>query len=147
MSIVRLSAVLIVAACEARSAPPVAVNGGPGALSFCPSTVAGARTVARPTADGVNIVITSDSQTARDEIRARAELQRGLGDPLWYAPGLSSDPRSISACPIIRNSTYIDFTPTADGAIVHVVPRDRTQVEQLQSTTEARVRALEIPAS
>lgn len=146
MSIVRISALLIVAACEAHSEPVTALGAGPGALVYCPSTVAGARTIAEPTADGVNLVITSDSPTARDEIRARAELQRDMGDPLWYTPALSSDPRSPGACPIVRNSTYIDFTPTADGAIVHITPRDRTQVEQLQSTTEARVRALVLPA-
>jgi hypothetical protein len=146
MSVVRISALLIVAACEAHAEPSTAQGAGPGALAYCPSTVAGARTVAQPTADGVNLVITSESPAARDEIRARAELQRDMGDPLWYTPALRSDPRSASSCPVVRNSTYIDFTPTAGGAIVHITPRDRTQVEQLQSTTEARVRALVLPA-
>jgi hypothetical protein len=147
MSIVPISVLLVVAACEAHSQRAVAISGEQSALSTCPSTVPTAHTFAKPTSDGVTVVITSDSPSARAEIRARAELQRSMGDPLWYSPDLSSDPRTIGPCPIIRNSTYVDFRPTADGAIVHVVPRDRTQVEQLQSTTEARVRALAIPAS
>lgn len=119
-------------------------------MANCPSAVASARTVARRTTDGIDLVITAADSRARAAILARSELQDGMGEPLWFLPahtGTHAGPGTIGRCPIIHTSTFVDHDRTADGVIVHVRAREPAQVEQLQSATEARLRALQAPAS
>ena len=159
MQTARIAVLLAIAACEAHNEPGTEGMGEPAALmsgntprhmANCPSAVVGSRTVAKPTSDGVDVVITADVASARAEIERRTELHRGMGEPLVFLPphtGTHAGPGTVGLCPIIHNNTDVDFTATARGVVVHVVPRDRTEVEQLQRATEARVRSLMLPSS
>ena len=159
MSGLRIAMILILAACDTNSQPTVRGRNQPSAelsgrlprqMANCPSAVASARTVARPTSDGVDVMIISDDPSARAQIRARTELQSGMGEPLSFLPqhsGTHAGPGTIGRCPIIHNGTDVAFTKTADGVIVHVTARDRTQVAPLQRATAARIAALQVPSS
>jgi hypothetical protein len=159
MSGVRIAMVLLLAACETNPQPSSRASRQPAAeltghlprhMANCPSAVPTAHTIALPTANGVDVIITSDDARARAQILARTELQRGMGEPLIFLPqhtGTHAGPGTMGRCPIIHNGTDVEFAATAGGVIVHVTARDRTQVEQLQRATAARLAALQWPSS
>src|SRR5262245_36886904 len=94
---------------EARRQPspvgPMLSGKTPKHMRNCPSAVAGAKTVAKPTADGVDITITADDPAARQRIVDLARWHAVMTEPVWGMPphtGMRGGPGTIGFCPIIH---------------------------------------------
>jgi hypothetical protein len=150
-----ISALLVLAACSSDQAQrDQPIKSQPQALLTgtlhrhmrnCPSGVESATTQSTPTADGVELTITSSDSDAQSEILARAMLQSLQRDPMTNAVQHTGDhrgPGSIGFCPIIHADTRVSFEPIANGVRVHVTAHRLRDVAALQEATSARVRAI-----
>ncbi|HTR54283.1 MAG TPA: hypothetical protein VMJ10_26505 [Kofleriaceae bacterium] len=157
---VLLSVLIALAACSsdqpqreqpAASRPQALLTGKtPHHMRNCPSGVESATTQATPTADGVDLTITSPDPAAQREILVRAVLQSLQRDPLARVPqhtGEHGGPGSIGFCPIIHADTRVTYAPIANGVRVHVAAHRMQDVATLQEATAARVRAMTRPSS
>ena len=122
----------------------------PQRMRNCPSAVPSAKTTARPTADGVNVTITSTDPQARAEIVRLAAVQSGQRNPLRLVPphsGLHGGPGTMGRCPIIHANTTVRYQAIPDGVRIHVAARAHEDVPALQEATEARARTFATPSS
>jgi TusA-related sulfurtransferase len=112
----------------------------------CPSAVAGARSRAESTPDGVVVVVTAQDDAARQEIRRRAHVQEEVAlQPERGAiehTGLGTGSGRYGHCPGLIENTTLDVQETPEGVRL-IVKADRpADVARLQKSTRARIRAL-----
>ncbi|HEX5060476.1 MAG TPA: hypothetical protein VFV99_14010 [Kofleriaceae bacterium] len=122
----------------------------PRQMRNCPSGVPSAKTVATPTADGVNLTITSDNPAARRRIVALAQMHATWGEPIWAMPyhtGMHGGPGTIGLCPIIHAKTIVTQREIPEGVLIHVRSEIPGMESRLQELTKLRVNALEPPSS
>ena len=132
--------------------PPSADLSGhtPLHMRNCPSAVATASTQARPTADGMDVTITSTDPNARRQIAERAALEVLHGESLAGLPahtGMHTGTGGVGHCPIIHASTTVTYEPVENGVVVHVRASKPSAIAQLQDATFERMRAWTAPTS
>jgi hypothetical protein len=126
--------------------PTAAMTGAtPLRMRNCPSAVASAKTIATRTVSGIDLTITSTDAAARARIVALAQLQSSQRDPVRLLPphtSMHTGPGTVGRCPVIHADTGVSYELAPDGVTIHVAANRPTDVAQLQTATESRVRAL-----
>lgn len=116
------------------------------AMLNCPSAVAGAQTMAKYTADGVALDVTSDDPEATRAILERARLHEHLGAPTGLAAphsGQHGGPGLDGHCPIIHVGTTVSVAEIFGGARITVSATDAAAVPRLQHDIRERLAWLE----
>lgn len=149
----RLVLALVIAGCggsgSSRPAPAQPTKSQTGerehGMLNCPSAVATARTSVVATERGVDLVITAEAQVARDEIVRLVERAATMNGGVGVAEhsGMHGGPGTIGYCPIVHEGTAVTFTPTPEGAVVHVQALAPENVAALQEETRARAARFE----
>lgn len=151
LSVLLVSLAPLAACKDSRSNPPLPEPTGrnmSGALSRhmanCPSAVPGAITTVQPTADGVDVTITSRDPDAERRITALAQtLERPRSVPFAIPHGgLRTGGAQIGYCPITRHGATITTGIVPGGVRVHLRADSPGQIEELQTTVTARAKRL-----
>jgi len=122
----------------------------PKRMRNCPSAVSTANTIATPTADGVDVTITSNDPVARRKIIDLTRLHATFAEPIWGMPphtGMHGGPGTLGFCPILHVKTIVTHTERSDGVRIHVRAIDPSMVSRLQEVTTLRVHAFAPPSS
>jgi hypothetical protein len=114
------------------------------AMLNCPSAVDGARTELRPTATGIDVIVTANTPDATAEI-ARLAAYHAAQDQLSEWPphtGFHGGPATIGHCPVVHEGTRISSTRVQDGAVLHVTALRPDRIRSVQDETAQRLAAL-----
>jgi hypothetical protein len=115
-------------------------------MMHCPSAVAGSRTIVENIKDGVVVSVTSNNPVDRAEILRRAKRQEEVVlQPERGAlehTGLGTGSGRYGHCPGMLEYTTIDLEESSDGVRMIIRAEYADDVERLQKSARARLRAL-----
>ena len=114
----------------------------PRKMANCPSAVPGARTAMAETEDGVDLLISGTTPSARDEIRRLAHVHARMGAPaaLGLHSGHHTGGGRIGYCPIVHTGgAAVSVEDVASGVRVHLRATGREAISALRAQVARRV--------
>jgi TusA-related sulfurtransferase len=140
----------IVAVVDASVAPATIAVAAAGKMAHCPSTVTGATTDIKDSADGVTITVTSADAVQTADIRARAkflaEAAKNIPDGKQHN-GSGEGGGVYGRCPVIMRNTLVDVSEVAGGVKMDVKPKDPKERDWLRREARDRNAELALPGA
>lgn len=134
-------------AVDASVAPAAAAA---GKMAHCPSTVTGATTDIKDSADGVTITVTSADAAQTADIRTRAkflaEAAKNIPDGKQHN-GSGEGGGVYGRCPVIMRNTVVDISEVAGGSKIDVKPKDPKERDWLRREARDRNAELALPGA
>ena len=133
----------VVATVDASVAPA-------GKMAHCPSTVTGATTDIKDSADGVTITVTSADAVQIADIRTRAkflaEAAKTIPDGKQHN-GSGEGGGVYGRCPVIMRNTLVDVSEVTGGVKMDVKPKDPKERDWLRREARDRNAELALPGA